>query len=199
MKVIFQNKEYNLPTGYNSLSWATYLNIKDSLMQMELVARVLGIPYDDFLKCDDIEGLTNVNGVLSFLNVQPVLSEKAYLITLEGKVIMTPKKLDKVTFAQYNDISHILAKEEMGIEEKIQNVVAIASMKENLGYYDSEHLDEMIEIIKSCSVQSVLETYRFFFANTKGLNFGTGKTLNRWAILKKRCWRALKKWSGLGY
>lgn len=195
MTVTFQNKPYTIPTGYNTLSWGKYLEVKDSILQMELIARVLGIPYNDFLQCNDVKGASEVSALLSFMKEQPVINAKPYLITTDGDVVMTPSTLDKVTFAQYQDMAMIMGKE-LDEFDKITHVVAIASMKEYLGTYDSDKLESMMNTIKECSTQSVIDTASFFFRNTSALKNGTAKTSNKLATVKMKLWRALKTLSG---
>ncbi len=199
MQVTFQQKQYTIPTGYNTLSWGKYIEVQDAILQMELVSRVLGIPYDEFLLCNDIKGLSELNAVLAFLKVAPVIDNKPYLITVDGHVVMTPKSLDKVTFAQYQDIALIMGKEEMASDEKITTIVAIASMKDYFGAYDSDKLEAMTATIKQCTVQSVLDTYTFFLRNLNGSKSGILPTSSKWAILKRKLWQALKSLSGSGF
>jgi hypothetical protein len=198
MTVTFQSQTYTIPTGYNTLSWGKYLEVKDSILQMELIARVLGIPYNDFLKCNDVKGASEVSAMLAFMKEQPVINAKPYLITTDGNVVMTPTTLDKVTFAQYQDMAMIMGKEGMDEFERITYIVAIASMKEYLGVYDSDKLESMMNTVKQCSTQSVIDTYSFFLKNTNGLRNGTHRTSSKLGTLRKRLWQALKSLSGSG-
>jgi hypothetical protein len=72
-------------------------------------------------------------------------------------------------------------------------------MKDYIGAYDSDKLEAMTATIKQCTVQSVLDTYTFFLRNLNGLKNGILPMSSKWAILKKKLWQDLKKWSGSGF